>query len=316
MRRAYPWLTVISFLGCLVLGYFVLQQKTEILQVNLRRSDADRAIREQTMAAQHQLAAAKAAQAQAAKQAMAAKAGGAAAAGRPAEADREANMKVIHISDIVKEHPEFATLMAEQRRRNILGQYGPLLASLNLPADQVAKLKDLLVERSQAEEDAQQAAKAAGLTQGTPAWRDAIKQAQTAVEDEMAAVTGTDGRQFAAQLQNEVSAQNQIRITYSLDFNDAGVGLSSDQSQGLTQAIANASYVGKSTADRPANYNEVDSDTMLSPHDERILKSAAATLNASQVEILKTDLMQVHQRDAIMKQYAAGANGQPVSIVP
>jgi len=314
MQRVYPWLTAILFLAFLALGGLFLRQKTKILEIGLHRSDADRATRDQLTDLQHRLVAAKEARTKAEAQAAKLKQGGAGVAGSPPETAND-NVKTLHVSDIVKDHPEFAALWAAQQRRNVLRQYGPALAALNLPSDQLAKLKDLLVERSLSEQDAQQAAEAAGLKQGTAAWRAALQQAEAPVDQEMGALVGTDGAQFAARLQNQGSAQNQVQFTYGPDFDQAGASLNSDQAHVLALAIANASYVGLSTATRPANYNQVDPDTMLTPHDNRILDAASATLSPAQLQVLKADLIEPHQQAAIMQQYGGGANSQ-VKFVP
>jgi hypothetical protein len=314
MRRAHPWLTAVLALGFVALGCLVLRQKTRIVQLGLNRSDSDLAIRNETAALQRRLVAARDARAKAEKQIAQLKPSGAGPADAAAPAP-DPSVRVIHMSDILKDHPEYAAIMTAQARRGVILRFGPALAALNLPPEQLAKLKDLLVERSQSETDAQQAARAAGLKDGTPAWRAAVNEAAAPVEQEMTAIVGTDGTQFARQLQNESSAQSQIQYTYKPDFDEAGASLNPDQSQGLALAIANANYSGKSTAGRPANYNQVDPDTLLTPHDERIITAAAATLSPAQVEILKADLQEPHQQAAIMQQYTGGANG-PVNIVP
>jgi len=313
MQRAYPWLTAILLLVFLGLGYLLLREKTEIVAVGLRRDDADRAARAQAIDLQHELTAAKTAQTRAEKQLADLKQAGAVPAkAAPDDAD---GMKTIHISDIIKEHPEFAAVWAAQQRRNMLRQYGPALAKLNLPPDQLAKLKDLLVERDMSAMDAQQAAEAAGLKQGSPGWRDAMTQAAAAAEQDITNLMGTNGAQFLQRLQARANFENQVENTYSADFADGGAPLNPEQSAALAQAMADANYAGRSTADRPANYNLVDPTTGLTPHESRVLQSAAATLTPAQLEIYKADLLQSHQQAAILKEYQNGPNGR-VNFLP
>jgi hypothetical protein len=308
MQRAYPWLTAILLLVFLTLGYLLLREKTEIVAVGLRRDDDDRAARAQAVDLQHQLIAAKNAQARAEKQL--AELRQTAAAPTKAVADDSDGMKTIHISDIIKEHPEFAGYWAAQQRRNVFQQFGPALAKLNLPPEQLAKLRDLLLEREMSSTDAAQAAEAAGLKQGSPGWRDAMTQATAAAEQDITNLMGTNGTSFVQRLQAQVNFQNQVENTYAPDFADQGAALSSEQAAALAQAMSDANYAGKSTADRPANYNQVDPTTGLTPHESRVLQNAATSLTPAQVEIYKADLLQSHQQAAIMKEYQNGPNGR------
>ena len=168
MRRAHPWLTAVLALGFLALGCLVLRQKTRIVQLGLNRSDSDLAIRNEAAALQRRLVAAKDARARAEKQIAQLKQSGAASAGATAPAP-DPSMRTIHMSDILKDHPEYAAIMAAQARRGIiLPAIRTGARRLNLlPPEQLAKLKDLLVERNLSETDAQQAARAAGLTDGS-----------------------------------------------------------------------------------------------------------------------------------------------------
>ncbi len=263
MQRAYPWLTAILLLVFLGLGYLLLRQKTEVVAINLRRDDADRATRAQAIDLQHQLAAAKTAQARAEKQLADLKQAGTVPT-KPASDDSD-GMKTIHLSDIIKEHPEFAAVWAAQQRRNVFRQFGPALAKLNLPPEQLARLKDLLVEREMSSRDAQQSAEAAGLKQGSQGWRDATAQAAAAAEQDITALMGMDGTQFVRRLQAQANFQNQVEYTYAPDFADGGAALNPEQAHGLAQAMSEANYAGRSTADRPVNYNEVDPTTGLGP---------------------------------------------------
>jgi hypothetical protein len=313
MQRAYPRLTAILLLVFLGLGYLLLREKTEIVAVGLRRDDADRAARAQAVDLQHQLISAKTVQARAEKQLAVLKQAGASSA-KSASDDSEGT-KTIHIGDIIKEHPEFAEVWAAQQRRNTLRQFGPALAKLNLPPERLAKLKALLVERGMSSYDAQQAAEAAGLKQGTPGWRDAMTQATAAAEQDITNLMGTNGTSFVQRLQAQANFQNQVENTYAPDFADQGAALSSEQAAALAQAMSDANYAGKSTADRPANYNQVDPTTGLTPHESRVLQSAAASLTPAQIEIYKADLLQSRQQAAIMNEYQNGPNGR-VNFVP
>ncbi len=155
------------------------------------------------------------------------------------------NGKTIRIGDILKEHPEYAALYAKQIRRNVLRMYGGDFTSLNLPPDQLSKLKDLLVERQMSGIDAQEAAEDAGLQRGSPEWQEAVKQSYQEVQQQITALLGPNGNSLLLQLQARAAMQNQVQYTYAPDFMDAGVPLSAAQASGLVQAMADTNYAGQ-----------------------------------------------------------------------
>lgn len=171
-----------------------------------------------------------------------------------------------------------------------------------------------MVERQIGYIDAQQAATAAGLEQGTPAWQAAIQEASHDVQHQISAILGPNTDSILAQLQERSVIQNQVQFTYAPDFDDAGLPLTPEQTNGLIQAMADANYAGKDTSTRPPGYNVADPTTWLSPHDNRIITSASQVLTPSQVQVLTTDQAQKEQMAAIMKELNSG--GRPVSIVP
>ena len=309
MHRLFPWLTLFLFLGCAALGYVVLHQTGEITQLNLswktKKSAADSQVQKLQKEAAAEKTALAAAQTQLAKNSAAAAAGpGASAAG---------GRRVIHISDILKEHPEYTGFYEKQMRRNVERMYGDGLNTLNLPADKLVQLKDLLAERQISSLDAMQAAEAAGLQRGSPEWQAAMKQAADDAQQQIAAILGPNADNTLAQLAMRARIQTAVQNTYAPDFSYAGLGLSPAQSNGLVQAMADANYAGKDTSTRPANYNDVNPDSGLSPHDQRILNNAAQVLTPAQVQLLKTDQAENEKISAIMKQYQQQG---PVSFVP
>jgi hypothetical protein len=313
-QRANPWLTAISFLGCAALGYLALRQKSEFVRIRLEVGSARQTAQKRIADLQLQLTAAQDAQVQAEKQAEHLKQAAAAPA-RPQSGGSD-GMRTIHVSDIIKDHPEYAAIMARENRRNVLRQYGDAISELNLPRDQAAKLKDLLVERNLSTSDAQQAAEAAGLQRGSQAWRDAIKQATDGVDQEMTTLLGTDGRQTLQKLQLQSGMQNQIQFNYAPDLEDAGVGLTPEQSRGLAQALVSTRNPGSLPAEMRQGYNQPDPATGLSPYDNRMLEAAAQVLSPAQVQILKADQIQTNQQSAILKPYMAGAKGMIRIMMP
>ena len=309
MNRLLPWLAIFLLLGCAALGYAVLHQTGEITQLNIAwkadKTDSQTQVRKLEQAAATAKTALAAAQTQLAKNAASAASG--------ANANAGSGRRVIHISDILKEHPEYTSFYEKQMRRNVERMYGDGLSTLNLPVDKLAQLKDLLTERQMSSLDAMQAAEAAGLQQGSPEWQAAMKQAADEAQQQIAAILGPNADNTLAQLAMRARIQTAVQNNYAPDFSYAGLGLNPAQSNGLVQAMADANYAGKDTSTRPADYNVVNSDTGLSPHDQRIINSAAQVLTPAQVQLLKADQAENEKVGAIMRQYSAGG---PVSFVP
>jgi len=198
-------------------------------------------------------------------------------------------------------------LYAKDIRRNLVRMYGDGLNQLVLPPGQLAKLKDLLVEQQMSSLDAQQAAEAAGLARGSSAWQAAMRQASQDVQQDITALLGPDGQKTLQQLGSQNGYRNQIQNSFAPDFTDAGVPLSSDQSDRLAQAMAGP------TGRTPPGYNDPDPSTGLTPRQEQVLMAAAQVLTPAQWQIFKTDQIQQAQRDAIMKQYTQGANSYMIT---
>jgi hypothetical protein len=306
MRRAIPWLAAVFFVGCLALGTSVHEQKTEISLAGLARKAAESEAKTRIAALESQVSALEAAKVQADKQ-IALLTQGASASETPQGDRPDAGTKVVHISDIIKDHPEYAALYERQMRRNVDREYGNGLSTLNLAPDQLSQLKSLLTEREMGNIDAQRAAETAGLVQGSPEWQAAMTQASQDVEGQIQALLGSNADGMLDQLRARIGIQNNVQNNYAPDFSDAGLPMTPEQAGGLINAMADANYSGKDTSTRPANYNVPDPTTGLSPHDDRIISNATPVLSPAQLQLLTTDQMQNWQMSAIMKQYNNGA---------
>jgi hypothetical protein len=311
MQRALPWIAAILLLTDGVLGYLVITLKTQVTQVHLDWDTAEKNAQKRIVDLQHKLTSAKEAQAKADKQIaqLRANPSGAASGG-----DANGGRRIIHLSDIMKDHPEYAALYAKNMRRSIDRMYGDSLGSLNLNPDQLSQLKSLLVERQMSNMDAVSAARAAGLEQGTPEWREAMQQAAQNVDQQLTALLGSNADSTLRQLQVRGNMESQVEFNYASDFTDAGAPLNPAQSTALVQAMADANYGGKDESTRPANYNEVDPATGLSPHDQRIIASAAQVLSPAQVQVLTTHQVENEQQTTIMREYMKG--GGNFSVEP
>jgi hypothetical protein len=308
MKRAVPWLTAISILGCLALW-----QRSQISKETLAQDTAEKKAQSKISDLKAEISTLKEEKEQADRQIAQMTQASSAAQKSQGNGDN-AGGAVIHLSEIFKDHPEYLALYEKQMRRNVDRMYGNGLETLGLAPDQLAKLKNLLVERQMGALDAQQAAQAAGLEQGSPAWQTAMQQASQDVQNQITSLLGDNADATLAQLRARVYIQNQVQNSFAPDFSDAGVPLTPDQTNGLIQAMADANYAGKDTSTRPANYNDADATTWLSPHDDRIINNATPVLNPQQVQLLAKDEAENEQMAAIMKTYNNA--GKPVMIVP
>lgn len=313
MKRAAPWSAVILLIGCVALGVLVLRQRSEMARAVSERDAEKKVAQSRIVDLQSQVAILREAQVKTAKQ-IAQLVQGASAPQDPQGKGANGAAREVHIGDIIKEHPEYAAIFEKQIRRNVDRMYGSGLNTLNLPPDQLAQLKNLLVERQISSSDAEQAAASAGLERGSPAWQAAIQQATQDVQSQISSILGSNATSILAQLQARSGIQSQVEYAYAPDFEDAGMPLSPDQTNGLIQAMADANYAGKDISTRPADYNVADPTTWLTPHDNRIINGAAQVLTAAQLQVLTTDQMQNQQMIAIYKQYRTG--GTPVNFVP
>src|SRR5580698_1896222 len=122
MRRAIPWLAAVFFVGCLALGTFVREQKMEIARTDLARKAAESDAKTRIAALESQVGALEAAKVQEDKQ-VALLTQGTSAPESPQSDRPDPGTKIVHISDIIKDHPEYAALYERQMRRNVDREY-------------------------------------------------------------------------------------------------------------------------------------------------------------------------------------------------
>ena len=225
--------------------------------------------------------------------------------------DKDNGVTVIHMSDVVRDHPEMADLWNKQQRMNMLRQYGDAIAGMHLPPDEAEKLKSLLVERQNSMNDARDAAAKAGIKPGTPEMAQATSQAAAEVQQQITGLIGADGN---AQLQAGVGANNNsYAITnYGYAMTDAGVPLSTDQSKTLAQLMYAANTAAQTAGASPGDARRPDPTTWLSPADQQFLSSAAAVVSPAQLEILRAQRADDNRRQAVMRPYYG--NGRSVMI--
>jgi hypothetical protein len=212
------------------------------------------------------------------------------------------NIPTIHLSDIVKDHPEYAELHAKDVRHRIIYQYGAALLALNLPPDQLAKAKNLLVERQLSATDAMEVAQANGLAQGSPEWRAAIEQATAASAQDLDSILQTYANTSLNEFELVASTRVSSGINLGSEINDAGLPLTDAQAQAIAQASADASDRSPG-AQHPPNYNTPDPTTGLTPKQTQMINQVTPALSPAQLEIYKTALLEMMQRNAIENQY-------------
>jgi hypothetical protein len=279
--------TAISFLLCLGLGWQALRQKAELTHVRLDSETGRGAEQRRIISLQQKIA-----DMNSSLPAKSVPSG--------SEPAPQVTSATIHLSTIIREHPEYAAIRAKEARRNILYHYSDELAGLRLPPAQLSRLRDLLVERGMRMDDASEAASAAGLEEGSAAFHTAMSQAEDSLMLEMTTLLGTDSRQFLQRAETLGGVRNQIQGSYALDFEDANVPLTTDQARDFAQAIADARnhLLPQETLPNPA--------TGLSVLDQRTLAAAAQILSPAQLQILKIDRIEDNQQMAIARQYHLG----------
>jgi hypothetical protein len=213
-------------------------------------------------------------------------------------------VKLVHIKDIIRDHPEYAGLMRKEGRRNVVREYSRAIAALNLSPDKAIQLKELLVERDMSEYDAQDAANQAGLVSGSPEAGKAISEAMKDSEQAIKSLIGSDADEKLEALKGTqyYGSQNDVD-DYAVDMADAGVSLSAEQSQALAQSLHELSNSAKNPDAAAPGYRVADPTTWQSPLDQQFFASAASILTPAQLQILKTSRSENNQRQAIMSQY-------------
>jgi hypothetical protein len=135
--------------------------------------------------------------------------------------------------------PEFQKLQALQIRGSLDARYAALFKSLNLTSDQVAQLKDLLVNKQQAATDAFSAARDQGINPRTDPqdFQAAIQAAQSSVNDQIKSALGDAGYAQYQQYEQTTPQRNVVsQLQQSLSYGSAP--LTDDQASQLVQILA------------------------------------------------------------------------------
>jgi hypothetical protein len=214
---------------------------------------------------------------------------------------------MVHLRDLVRDHPELEATRMMILRRDALRQFGDRLAKLNLPHDQLGQLENLLVERSLAAGDAKEAARQAGLAEGTPAFNQAIVNAQTEVEGEIGTLIGKDS---AKQLFSSINYKGEVE-NLGLAMAENGTSLTSEQAETLADLMAQANQAGPPKGTKSQNFFQADPATGLTGRNQMLLDQAASVFPAAQLQALRNALIsnnqQQQQMQAIFKLLPSGS---------
>ena len=206
--------------------------------------------------------------------------------------------------------PKAMQLMASQQRGNIETRYAPLFKSLNLPPDQLAKFKDLLIDKQNAARDVITVARQEGITDRTEI-QQLIQQAQADVDTSIASLIGTDK---LAQYQNfdQTAPQRSVvsEVGQRLSYTDPLSPAQSEQLVSLLAQYAPARDDGNSS--RPPSRISITG---------QVIDAAQTFLTPTQLDALRqmqaeqTDHEQLHQlmRDSGGGGGPSGGGGPPGS---
>jgi len=239
------------------------------------------------------------------------KAAGGSGAGATPSAD---GVKVLHSKDIIRDHPEYESLMRKVTRRATFSAYGRAIAALSLAPNQATQLKELLIDRDMTSNDAHEAAVQAGFKWDSKDANKAVSEATKDLDQAITSLIGADGIEKLEALKgtNFMGSMNPVD-EYALDMEDAGVSLSPEQSQTLSQYLHQVANPDKNPDAGTPGYNDVDHSTWQSPLDQQFYARAATILTPTQLQVLKTSRSEDNQRQAIFRSYT-GADNVPFMI--
>ena len=203
-----------------------------------------------------------------------------------------------------KPSENFAKLLAidQQRRRwALLGKHADLIAGMNLPPEKLSKFKDLLIARDQAENDARDLAKKAGLDNDET--DEAVTQATAEFYPGLRALlSDAEGQRYA-----ELDMANRMgdlmnRIGFTGIFVDAGIPLTADQSTALTRLAGKLQYDQTTNASEvPADQQEHANEDRLAQYQAGMLSQASQVLSPDQLAVLQKYFALDNQVGALLK---------------
>ncbi len=180
-------------------------------------------------------------------------------------------------------NPEFAAAMSIQQRAALDARYADLFKKLNLPADQLEKFKNLLLERQNARMDVMAAARESGLNprDNRDELRKMTEQAQAEVDT---VIKNTLGEGVYNQYQNYDSTQAQRSLVKQLDerLGYTATTLNSTQTDFLVSALASTGTTEQGGGG-PGNWGGGNRASIT----DEVIQKAQSVLTPAQVSALK-----------------------------
>jgi hypothetical protein len=218
------------------------------------------------------------------------------------------NTGAVDLTPYLEKQPGFAQLRQLQGMRQIYRQYGDL-KSLNLPPEQLDKLRQLLLEKNQAPQDAREAALQAGIAPNSPAMMKATSDAMQAVDTDIKALVSPD--QYAAlhNLQTQAGFRSNIEYQIAPDLNAAGLPLTPAQMCALAQVQQDAQQAALQAA---RGGSKVDIQQQIN---QAMADQASKILSADQLPIFQQSVsinQQMVEAQAKARAAAQQELGHPV----
>src|SRR5207247_191823 len=121
----------------------------------------------------------------------------------------------LSFSEAMKD-PVFATAWRKQQMRKFEQNYGDAIATLNLPPDKLARLKELMMAREESISDARDAGRAAGLSNAE--LTKAILQARDLWADQIKGLIGPDGYAQLDRNEKALPLRPLIESSFAIDL--------------------------------------------------------------------------------------------------
>ena len=186
--------------------------------------------------------------------------------------------------------PEFATAFQAQQRARVDGRYAELFAKLNLPAETLTQLQDLMTEKQNSARDVYSAAQAEGLgRENREELREIMQMTQNEINREIEALIGETGIATMHEYEQTASQRNLVgqletRLSYAASpLNDAQasamVNILSQTSNSGSGGDSRNVVITDDTIDRAQAV--LSSDQLQALSDLQAEQKAAQTVNAA-----------------------------------
>jgi hypothetical protein len=151
----------------------------------------------------------------------------------------------LNLTSYLRHNPAWLALRQENYYRELARRY-PDIDKLGLPADELADLKKLTIQRMQSGDDAREIAREQGLS---PAEQiQAVQQAFAGVDSEVLALVGPDVTAKLATMDSQSAVRQQVQQLVGNDLANMNLPLTAAQMQALTTAVVPSAVPANSLA--------------------------------------------------------------------